>query len=280
MDDAVAINRVTPKFFEVFGTPVLSGRGFDQRDAAGRPLVAIVNQAFERQYFTHGAAVGHVIKIGSRNLEIVGVAAVAKYMQLREGTRPVVYAPLAQAITADPQPLRFAFRIDAAPNSSRAVILTALQQFDPRLTVEFRTLSDEIAYSVRREQTLAWSGTLVGLLALSMAALGLYGVFSHFVNRRRTEIAIRIALGADRYAIWNLVLRTALVTVVVGSVLGGGAVIASARWIDSVAFDTRAFDPWTLAATLGVIVAVASAATFMPVRRAGRIDPLRYLRSH
>jgi putative ABC transport system permease protein len=276
---AVAINRVTSRFFEVFGTPMVAGRGFDDRVAPHAPLVAIVNQAFAQQYLAGRSPIGRQITVSTRRLEVVGVVATTKFMRLREPVMPVVYVPLAQSF-ATPQPIRLAFRSagDGA-NIARGPILAALQAFDPRLTVEFSTLHDEVASSVTRERTLAFSGAVVGVLALLIAAIGLYGAFSNMVARRRGELAIRMALGADRQTIGALVARTAVVTVMMGAVAGLGAVVASARAVESVAFDVRALDPWTLAVTLAAVVVVAGVATFVPIRRAGRIDPLSYLRS-
>ena len=281
--ETTAINRVTPGFFATFGTPVLEGRGFGSRDARDQPGVAIVNRAFERRYFEGRSAVGQIIHVGGRTaklqpLQIVGVAATAKYMELRDDERPVVYRPLAQSMPSGDQPLRLAFR-SAVPDTLRSPILAELQRFDPRLTVEFRTLYDEVASSVGRKRTLAWSGGLVSLLALALAALGLYGSFSHMVVRRRAEIAIRLALGARQRSIQWLVARSAALAVIGGCLLGGAGLGASARFVQSMVYGVHVLEPWAIVGTVLVVIAVAAGATFIPIRRAGRIDPMRTLRA-
>lgn len=278
---ATAVNRVTPAFFTTFGTPIVAGRGFEVRDGAGQRNVAIVNRAFERQFFGGQSAVGRLINVGGRNLQqlqIVGVAATAKYMTLRDDERPVVYRPLQQSMPAGPQQLRLAFRT-TEPNRIRGAVLAELRRFDPQLTLEFRTLYDEVASSVQRERTLAWSGSLVAVLALGMAALGLYGTFSNMVTRRRREIAIRLALGASRRSVHLLVARAAAAAVVIGSVVGVAGLVVSARLVQSLVYGVRVLDPWTVTGTLAVLIAVAVAATAIPIRRAGLVDPMQTLRS-
>lgn len=275
---AVAVNRVSPRFFEVFGTPLEAGRVFDGRDGADAPRVAIVNQAFQHRYFQDRDVIGRTVGLGGSSLQIVGVVATAKYLALREATMCVVYVPLAQRLTADPQPLRIGIRSEV-PTQLRGSVLAELRRFDPRLTVEFRTLYDEVASSVSREHTLAWSAGLLGALALLMGAMGLYGAFSTMVTRRNAEIAIRMALGADRLAIVWVVLRVAATVVFVGGALGGLAVALSGRLVDSLAFDISSRDPWMFAGALAVVVLMAAGATLAPIRRAARVDPMVTLRA-
>lgn len=277
-DRAVAVNRVTPRFFEVFGTPLLAGRGFDERDGAEAARVAIVNRAFERQYLAGREAVGRAIKVSGQEMRVVGVVATAKYMTLRESTRSVVYVPLAQRMGTEPQPLRFGVRSDS-PDKARGFVLDAVRRFDPRLLVEFRTLYDEVASSIGRERTLAWSGGLVGVLAVSLAAMGLYGAFSYMVTRRHAEMAIRIALGAGTAVVRGIVLWSVLKVLLIGCALGAVGIFLSATFIESQLHAVRAVDPWMLGLTLVAIAIVTAAATVGPIRCAARVDPGSYLRA-
>ncbi len=278
MARAVALNRVTPEFFRVFGIPLLTGRTFDERDDAHAPGVAIVNPAFERQFLAGEAAVGRRIRLAGRKVTIVGVVATAKYMDLRESTRSVAYLPLTQGFRADPQPLRFGIRTESV-DRTRGLILAALRRLDPRFLVEFRTLYDEVASSISRERTLAWAGGLIGALALLLAGIGLYGAFSYMTTRRRGEFAIRLAVGADAASIRLLVARSVARVFSVGAAFGCAAVFALARLVESQLFGVRAGDVGVLAVSLGVTALVAVVATAGPARAAGRADPARCLRA-
>lgn len=272
------VNRVTPGFFSTFGIKSISGRLFEARDGADAAPVAVVNRAFEDRYFAGRGAVGRMIKVGGRDLQVIGVAADAKYLNLREATTAVVYRPLAQCITADPQPLRIAIRAQN-PDGVRRQVLQELQRFDGRLSVEFRTLADEVGSSVQRDRMLAWTGALLGILALGLAAVGLYAAFSNLVARRHAEIAVRMALGASPASVSRLVLRAASLVVGAGCALGAVGIVISSRFVQSLAFGVKASDPVGIAATFAVLLTVAGMATFVPVRRAALVDPIETLRS-
>lgn len=276
-DVNASVNRVTPSFFTVFGTPLLAGRPFDDRDHAEAPRVAIVNTAFAERYL-HGAnAVGRVIKLNGRETEIVGLVETGKYMTLREPRMRFVFVPLAQALGPRPQPLRLGIR-GPNPAQLRGPILHALRTFDASLTVEFRTLEDEIATSVNRERLLAWVGTLFAVLALLIAVIGVYGTFSYLVARRRVEFGVRMAVGADRPAILRLVLRHAAGTVTAGCLLGLVGTVPVTRLLEAVLFGVSPSDPAVLGLAAGVMIATGGIASYLPARRAARSDPMCALR--
>jgi predicted permease len=276
-DVNVSVNRVMPGFFDVFGTRVLLGRAFDSRDGPATPRVAIVNTAFAERYIGTTTAVGRMIKLNGQELQVVGVVATGKYKTLREPTMHFVYVPLPQWLGSRPQPIRFAIRGND-PEGLRVGVLKAIQKFDRALAVEFRTLDDEIATSVNRERVLAWVAGTFAMLALTIATLGLYGTFAYRVMRRRREIGVRMALGADRTAVLRLVLRDAAVVLVTGCVLGLIAAIVSGRVIESVLFGVDARDVGMLGLALGVMTATAGTATYFPARRAANLDPMVGLR--
>lgn len=278
-DANVAVNRVTGRFFEVFGTPLLTGRTFDERDHALSPRVAIVNTAFAEHYF--GAiddVVGRMVQMAGRDTEIVGVVSTGRYMNLREPVRSFAYVPLAQFIGPRPQPVRFAAR-SAAPDELRTPFVQAVRRFDPKLTVEFRTLTDEIVAQSNTERLLASLGGLFALLALIMAAVGLYGAFTYMVVRRTREFGVRLALGADRAGILRLVLADAAVVVGMGVGSGLACTVASGRFLEALLFGLQPTDPGMLTAALLVVTMVAGIATYLPARRGTRTDPAHSLRS-
>jgi putative ABC transport system permease protein len=278
-DANAAANRITPRFLEVFGTRLLAGRPFDERDGPDAPRVAIVNTAFVERYLPDlESAVGQVVQLRGRDTEIVGVVATGRYMNVREPERRFVYVPLAQFLGPQPQPVRFAVR-SAMPDALRGPVVQAVRAFDPALTVEFRTLADEIATSSNRERLLAWLGSLFAVLALTMAAIGLYGAFAYMVARRRLEFGIRVALGADRLAILRLVLCDAAIVLVAGAAVGLAAAVASGRFLEALLFDVQPRDPAMLALALLVVTLVAAVSSYLPARTAAAANPAEGLRA-
>ncbi|MDO8794551.1 MAG: ABC transporter permease [Vicinamibacterales bacterium] len=273
-----SVNRVTSDFFEVFGTRLLSGRRFDERDGQGSPLVAIVNDAFSSLYFSGETPLGRIIKLNDREVQIVGVVETGKYMNLREPTMRFVYVPFAQWIGPRPLPLRIGIR-SSNTELARAEMTKMIREFDPALGLEFRNLKDEIDASANRERLLARLSGCLAFLALAVAAIGLYGAFSYFARRRRQEFALRIALGADGWSIRRLVARDAVLVVGVGSVAGLVVVVVSGRFVGSLLFGVQATDPFVLASSWVCLVAVAVIATLVPAVRATRIDPMIALKT-
>jgi predicted permease len=278
-DASVAVNRVTGRFFEVFGTPLLAGRTFDERDHASSPPVAVVNTAFAEHYFGGvDDVVGRMVRMSGRDTEVVGVVSTGRYMNLREPERSFAYVPLAQFIGPRPQPVRFAAR-SASPDELRPLFVQAVRRFDPTLTLEFRTLADEILAQSNPERLLASLGGVFALLALIMAAVGLYGAFTHMVVRRTREFGVRMALGADRAAILRLVATEAALVLGIGVVGGLACTVASGRLLGALLFGVQPSDPAMLIAALVVVTIVAGLATYLPAHRGARSDPAHSLRS-
>lgn len=215
--------------------------------------------------------------MNGRETEIVGLVATGKYMTLREPAMRFVFVPLAQALGPRPQPLRLGIR-GPNPAQLRGPILQALRTFDASLTVEFRTLEDEIAMSVNRERLLAWVGTLFAVLALLMAVIGVYGTSSYLVARRRAEFGVRMAVGADRSAILRLVLRDSASAVTAGCLLGLVGTVAATRFLEAVLFGVSPNDPVILGMAAGVMITTGGIASSLPARRAARCDPMSALR--
>lgn len=272
-------NRVLPGFFRAVGTPVVRGREFDDRDGPGTPGVAVVNDAFVERHYGDTDPLGRLITIGEFAMTIVGVAADARQISLKEERPvPMAYGLLTQGAGTAPIPsLRFVVRTSTL-DAVRGPIVAALRDIDPRLSVEFRTMRDEAEASVNRERLLAWLAGLFAVLGLVMAVVGLYGTFTYAVVRRRAEFGVRMAIGAARGDILRLVLRDASMVLAVGVALGLAGTAAASRLVESLLFGVSARDPWMLSAAVAAVAAAALAASALPARRAARVDPAVALR--
>jgi hypothetical protein len=276
-DVHASVNHVSPSFFEVFGTPLVSGRPFDDRDHTGAPAVAIVNQAFARRYLGGRNPVGERVTLDGRDVEIVGQVADGKYMNLREPSMRFVYLPLAQA-RSNAGPVRFAVRA-SSPADVRGPVLRALREYDSRLLVQMRTLDEEIGASVSRERLLARVAALTGAAALLITIMGVYGSFSYLTARRRAEIGVRLALGASRGAIGRLVLAKTAIVLALGSLAGLAGALAAGRLLEVHLFGIGSRDPGALGGAAVVLGVTALAAAAAPAWRASRVDPAVTLRA-
>jgi predicted permease len=280
-DDLVYFYRVGPHFFETLGIPILAGRDFDRRDTAGSPQVAVVNQTLARKFF-HGAnPVGKYYRSTYPTLgppvEIVAVVGDAKYRNLREDILPTAYVTASQEEKPFPHAV-LEIRTDGSAAGLAPAVKAALEQVNPDMMIEFRTLSDQVASSLTRERLLATLSGFFGALALLLATIGLYGVMSYNVGRRRSEIGIRMALGAQQARVLRLVLGEVTLLVGVGLVAGLAAAISTTRLISTFVYGVTARDPATFALAAVLLGAVALLAGYLPARRASRMDPMGALR--
>ena len=278
-------NATTPGWFETMGIPQLNGRDFNERDRVGSPLVAIVNEAFTRRYLPGQQPIGQTLRVGSENgprHEIVGVVADAVYTTPRDGMLPQLYVPLAQR---DPSGWNSwgdaVLTIKALPGQRALVergVAAALTQADPTLVFTSSTFDQMVDATAAQERLIAMMSGFFGALALLLAGLGLYGVVAHAVSARRTEIGLRMALGALPAGVVRLVFRRVGVVIVAGLALGLAGSWWAARLIAPLLFQTEARDPTTFAGTAAVLVAVGVLAAWVPARRAARLDPATVLR--
>jgi putative ABC transport system permease protein len=279
------VNAVTPGFFTAYGTPLLAGRDFDRRDGMGAQAVAIVNEAFVRRFLSAENALGRqLVRESEPGLtpppaEIVGVAKDAVYRSPREPIPPTVYLSLAQM---GPDMWPFASLTLRAATGSPALLAKAvtseLATVDPRLSLSFRLLSDDLRSSLMGERLLAMLSAFFGGLALLLAGMGLYGVTSYGVSRRRTEIGVRMALGAEASGVIRLVLGQAVRLVALGLVIGTGFSLWASRFVSTLLFGLEPYDPATLAGAAAVLTAISLVAAGLPARRASQIDPAQVLR--
>jgi len=276
-DRDVRINYVSAGYFDTFGTPVRLGRIFTTSDGATAPRVAIINETAAQFYFAGRNPVGARITFDSAgtrlSYEVVGVVRDAKHKSLREPAPRFVFLPLAQALDT-PNRLTLSVRAEGDPMSVVDPIRREVQTLEGEILVsDVLTMERQVDQALLRERLVATLATIFAALGLLLAALGLYGVASYAVVRRRNEIGIRMALGATPLAIQRLMLRDALGMVALGVGIGLPTSLIAAQAIRGLLYGVSPNDPATIGASIGVLLTVAGLAAFLPARRASRIDP-------
>lgn len=276
-------NRVSPGYFKVMGTPLLAGRDFDEHDAVGSPPVAIVTETYSRKLAGGRSPIGRdlaVIRGGGKAdsvYRIVGVVGDAKYTNLREEWSPVVF--LAEAQDEEPEvDVQVVVRSDLPPAAVISAVKEAILSASPSAILRFRTFETILQDALRSERLMASLSGLFGLLAAILAMVGLYGVVSFLVARRRSQIGVRMALGATRADIVRMILREAGALLGVGLVAGTLLAIVVSGAARTLLYGMQPGDPLSLAAAAAGLTAVAVAASFLPARRAAALDPMRALR--
>ena len=280
-DATVGANMVGPNFFAASGTPLLMGREFSARDRAGAPLVAIVNEAFAREYFPGQNPLGqHFGDRGPRSagmFEIIGVVKDARYGSLRVPPGPTIFHSLWQYGPVPACVLHVQVR--GNPETIAANIRRSIQAIDPGVVVYgTRTIAEQISGTLLQERTFATLCAFFGALALCLCCVGLYGVTSHSVTRRTNEIGIRMALGAPRSEVLWMFLRETLLLVVIGGIIGIPAALACMKLFRGLLFGLTPSDPGSLLITTVLLAGVAAAACLVPARRATEVDPMVALR--
>jgi predicted permease len=278
----VWINMVSPGWFDAVGMRVATGRDFDDRDRVGAARTVIVNEAFARKYFAGLNPIGQVVAEAQApeagTLEIVGVVRDAVYRSLREPVPPTMYWNLLQQV----RPGAVVALMVRAPSSSLAEtgrrVTDAAVRVNPELTTTVRSLGDVVDAAVSQERLVARLSGFFGLLALILAALGLYGVTSYSVTQRNAELGIRMALGTPPDAIARLVLRRVAALLAIG--LAAGALVSwwSVQLVQGLLFGLEARDLPTMAGAASLLTVVALLSGWLPARRAAAIDPAQVLR--
>jgi putative ABC transport system permease protein len=275
-------SHVGPGYFETLNIPLVAGRDFNDRDLLGSPRVAIVNEAFARVFWDGGNPVGHTFLVQGGagqpddRYQVVGLARNTKYFALREDMVPISYFPVAQD---DPSPqATFVLRTSAPLGDIFRGSRAAMAEVSPSIGVEFTVLTQQMQNSLLRDRLMATLAGAFGLVAGLLATLGLYCVIAYMVSRRRHEIGIRIALGADRIGVVWLVLREATLLLAFGLVIGAGLAVWAGQAARSLLFGLRPNDLPTLFGAMALLAAVALIASFGPARRAARVEPMQALR--
>ena len=275
-------DRVSPGYFRTMGTAVLAGRDFTDADRAGSEPVAIVTETFVRKFLAGSNPVGRSIRIensgrAERRFRIVGLVRDTKYSDLREDFTPIVFVPDAQ----DDEFFQYTCVLIRSPlrtETVAAAIKSELARWNPDVVLEFQAYERMVREGLIRERLMASLSAFFGFLAALLATIGLYGVVSYMVVKRRNEIGVRMAMGADRGEIVRMVLREAGALFGLGLAVGTVLAVAAARAARSLLFGLRPSDPGTLALAVLALAAVAAAASVLPARRAASLDPVTALR--
>jgi putative ABC transport system permease protein len=278
-------NQVTPGFFDTYGQQLVAGRPFTDRDRDGAPRVAIVNQAFARRFLNGANPIGHSVHLPLErapepDMEIVGVVGDAVYRRLRDPAPPTLYSPVAQTTTG-PATTEYSMSVRAASGSPAQLsrsIADAIGGVNPELTVAFQPLAEQVKAALTQERLVAILSGFFGALALLLAGLGLYGVTSYAVSRQRTEIGIRMALGAPPRSVVRLVLSRVTMLIGVGVAIGLGVSLWASQFVAALLYGIEPRDPAAFAGSAAVLAAVGALAGWLPASRASRIDPVQVLR--
>jgi len=280
-DMVVWTNSISAKFFASMETHFIAGRDFNEHDTAHAPLVAIINESMAAKFFgSQSRAVGKMFRNGwneiSGPIQIIGVVKDTRYTSLRAEGEAIAYYPLSQL-----PPMRwanFVLRANGPAASLIPSVKAAVDEVNRDITLQFRTLALQVDESLGRERLLATLSGFFGFLALGLAVIGLYGVMSYNVARRRNEIGIRMALGAEQARVLRMVLGEVAILILAGLALGLAVAVSSTRLLASFLYRLEPNDPTTLVTACVVLTVSAVVAGLLPARRAANLDPMTALR--
>jgi predicted permease len=273
------MNSLSPGYFETMGVPILEGRDFNRLDFKEKTTVAIVNRRFAQHYFPGKSAVGKHIGQGGGpktklDIEIIGVVADSLYEGPREGVRRQVFVPHWGRNSAT-----FYVRTTAASASAYNVVRNEVRKLDASMPVyEMKTLEAQLDETLLTDRLIALLAAGFGLLATVLASIGLYGVMAFVVARRKKELGIRLALGAEPGGVIWLVMREVLLLLSIGLAVGIPTALGLGRFVSAQLYGINAGDPWIAGATMMLLAVVSVAAGLIPAHRASRIDPILALR--
>ena len=296
-DTGSSWDHVTPSYFETLGQPIIRGRGISESDTISTQNVAVVDEAFVRKFFQPGeeplgAHFGLDLPQYSSTFEIVGIIKEANYTDpTGHWRRPLFFLPLAQRVHYDERLMQ---SLDDASHFIEGAVLKVhgkieglesqvrhtLSDVDPNLTLlDIRTMQDQVDAELDQQRAVAQLTGLFGILALILAAVGLYGVTAYAVERRTSEIGVRMALGADRSNVIKLVLRGAFLQILIGLFIGIPVTIACSRLIANQLYHVKGWDPLVLGGAIFALATCAFFASIIPARRAASINPVEALRT-
>ena len=276
--EQAVIQSVTPGTFAALGIRLLHGRDFQTTDNTDSPRVAIVDEPLVRRYWPAGDAIGRRLQItGNRQwLTIVGIVGGVKHINLAEEKRPHIYSPMAQ----DPSPrASFVVRTDGPPVSAAPIFRAAIREIDPDMPLQMlRPMTEMIGQTLSTQRLTNFLLTAFAIIALTLAAVGIYSTMSVYVGGRTKEFGIKLALGAQPGALRRSVIRQGLWLTGAGVLVGVAGALALTRTIKSLLFEVSATDPVVFTAIPVLLVVVALVACYIPARRATKVDPLVALR--
>jgi predicted permease len=274
---------VGPAYFNTMGIPVVRGRGFTEQDSATSGRVAVVNRAFVRKLLGGADAIGQTLRTAqepnypSTVYEIVGIIPDTQYNDLRGETPPMTFAPASQFPAQGPWMVMM-IHSNAPSAVVSAAVKRKLAARHPDVIMEFGDFQKQIRDQLTPERLMAMLSGFFGVLAAVLAMVGLYGVISFLVARRRNEIGIRLALGAERGQVVAMVMREAGRLLAIGLGTGIALALLAGRSARSLLFGLQPYDPLTLAAAAVLLALIAALASFLPAQRASKVDPMAALR--
>jgi putative ABC transport system permease protein len=276
-------SRVGPGYFRMLDTPLLAGREFDARDTATSPKVAIVNETFARQLTNGANLIGERFRIEATPYdpetvyEIVGLVKDTKYLSLQETFSPIAFLPISQSPRPSPSG-QILIRSNTPLPGLIASVKSTLMEINPDIRFRFQVFKTQIRDSLLRERLMATLSGFFGFLAALLASIGLYGVISYMVGRRTHEIGIRMALGASRRNVLMIVMREAAILLVAGLAIGTVLALVVTRTAGALLFGLQPNDPATFVIAVTLLAVIAALASYVPARRAARLDPMVALR--
>ena len=278
--ESVESPEITPGYFATMGISLVAGRDLTEGDGAAGQKVAVVSRTFAVKYFgSPEKALGHYLgKHSKLDTQIVGVAADAKHRSVRDSAIPMVYFAYAQ--DPDANQLQFYVRTTESPELAENTVRAAVHGLDSKLVIDsMMTMDEQIDRDVSNERMIALLSMSFALVALLTTGVGLYGVLAYATAQRTKEIGIRMAMGAQRFAVMRLVLADMTKVALAGVVVAIPLAVMLARWMRSQLFGVQPFDPVTL---IGCVVATATmvlVASAIPARRAASVEPTKALRT-
>ncbi len=280
-NEEIVINysTVSPRYFETMGIPIRAGREFTDADTLEAPRTVVINEAMARRYWKDGSALGTVVRFGTSAAEVVGIVADTKYASINERPLPQLFLSLARS---EMSTLRLFVRTGGDPGPLVADVRNAIRALDPNLPIyDARTVTEHMQVAVFAQRMAANLLGAMGVLALLLAAIGLYGVMAYAVSQRMQEMGIRLALGASPSSLLSMIVGQGMKLTTVGLVIGLTLALAAFGSIGAVRTllpGISPLDPITFIAVPAVLAVIAFLATWIPARRAGRVDPLVALR--
>ncbi len=278
----VSVNVISPGWLETYGLRLVAGRDLQPTDRTNTPTVVLVNEAFAQAFFGGANPVGRTVRVGllsgMTNVEIVGLVEDAVYRSMREPTTPVVYSSTTQRTAARPFVNVSVLAAHDGPERLSRSIAAEVREIDAELVLRFVPLTTQMSASMAQERLIALLSGTFGAIALALAAVGLYGVTTYSVNQRKSEIAMRIALGAGRFGVAGLMMRRIFVFVGAGIVAGGIVSLWAAKFAATLVWGLEPRDSATFIAAAVILGAVSIVSTGLPAWRAARIDPATVLK--
>lgn len=278
---AADIRPVTSRYFQTVGIPLLLGRDIADGDQHDRPLVAVVNETFVRQYYAGESPLGKRLTYSwgepVRGVEIVGVVGDVKLVTLDGQVRATIYLPNQQIQMTS---LAYMLRTSVDPTSVASAAIAAIRELDPNQPIaDVRSLDEVVSRSLSRPRITSTAITSFALMALLLAIIGVYGVVAYGVSQRLPEFGVRLALGAQPGAVVRLVLRQGMTVVAIGVAVGVAIAVPLSTVLRSQLFGVEPGDPVALAVTAVTLIAVAAIACYVPARRGSIVDPMQTLRA-